>query len=246
MNSVVDVWQEKKNLIKYYCNPSIIEWTFCFVRHLEVIYTGKPPSRSINMTSRFTHSGGFLYTKRDLKVDAKKQLVLSELRTVLVRHRFCQVRPCAWKCACTQRDRHSKGWDVCQRDTVCPGANDLSRLRPCCWGASLLIDELGLEVRIQQLGSKKFCGYYSADGLRRELGFLAFVCSLCGSRLVTSVCALVWWLFRSIHRFHCKIFAKTKMDDIETVESAPPERLQTADKKSERPYSLMVNLWVCL
>lgn len=32
------------------------------------------------------------------------------------------------------------------------------------------------------------------------------------------------------------------MDDIETVESAPPERLQTADKKSERPYSLMVNL----
>lgn len=29
------------------------------------------------------------------------------------------------------------------------------------------------------------------------------------------------------------------MDDIETVESAPPERLQTADKKSERPYSLM-------
>lgn len=31
------------------------------------------------------------------------------------------------------------------------------------------------------------------------------------------------------------------MDDIETVESAPPERLQTAGKKSERPYSLMVN-----
>ena len=37
------------------------------------------------------------------------------------------------------------------------------------------------------------------------------------------------------------------MDTIETVESSPPERLQqTTDKKSERPYSLMVIFWVSI
>lgn len=32
------------------------------------------------------------------------------------------------------------------------------------------------------------------------------------------------------------------MDSIEAVDSAPPERLQTTEKRNERPYSLMVNL----
>ena len=36
------------------------------------------------------------------------------------------------------------------------------------------------------------------------------------------------------------------MDDIEAVDSATSERLESAGKKSERPYSLMVNFIILL